>query len=114
MDAVHDLGKGIYFARQNYAGFMRRMVIIGVDLLVILLVGMIMLVIWGGVQGPVPILAWLGSAYFYLTLLRGSRLRTLGYILTGVRVVNLKGNRPSFFWMNLRLLLWALGPINPI
>jgi uncharacterized RDD family membrane protein YckC len=139
MDAVHDLGNGLYFARQDYAGLLRRLIIIVVDLLVIVLVGFLVLVVWAvassAQQGPVLDFVWLGFAYFvwlgfaylgfayfvwlgfaylYLTLLRGSRLRTLGYILTGVKIVNLKGGRPSFFWMNLRLFLWISGPLNPI
>jgi uncharacterized RDD family membrane protein YckC len=118
MDAVHDLGDGVYFARRDYAGFLRRLVIIAVDLLVILVVGVVIQMAWNlarpEVESPVPWLLWMGFAYLYLTLLRGSHFRTLGYILTGVRIINLKGERPSYFWMNLRLLLWILGPINPI
>src|SRR5262249_30006655 len=118
MDAVHDLGNGVYFARLDYAGFLRRLIIIMVDLLVILVVGVVILMAWDlarpGVESPIPGLLWIGIAYLYLTLLRGSQSRTLGYILTGVRIINLKGERPSYFWMNMRLSLWLLGPINPI
>src|SRR3954453_6424721 len=118
MDAVHDLGIGIYFAPQDYAGFLRRLTIVAVDFLAIMIVGIFILFVWAVTtpveQGSVPLFVWLGLAYIYLTLLRGSRLRTLGYILTGVKIVNLKGDRPSFFWMNLRLVLWVMGPINPI
>jgi uncharacterized RDD family membrane protein YckC len=118
MDAVHDLGNGVYFARRDYAGFLRRLIIIMVDLLVILVVGVVILMAWDlarpGVESPIPGLLWIGIAYLYLTLLRGSQFRTLGYILTGVRIINLKGERPSYFWMNMRLFLWLLGPINPI
>ena len=53
-------------------------------------------------------------AYLYLTILRGSQLRTLGYILTGVKIVNLKGATPSFFWINIRLFFWFLGPFVPL
>jgi len=119
MNAVHDLGDGVYFARRDYAGFLRRLFIIMVDLLVILVAGFVILMAWdlarpGGLKTPNPLVLWFGFSYLYLTILRGTRLRTLGYILTGVRIVNLKGERPSFFWMNLRLILWILGPINPI
>jgi uncharacterized RDD family membrane protein YckC len=118
MDAVHDLGNGVYYARNDYAGFLRRLLIILIDILVILMVGIVTQATWDlagpGVESPIPLLIWFGFAYLYLTLLRGTRLRTLGYILTGVRITNLKGERLSFFWMNLRLVLWILGPINPI
>ena len=118
MDSVHDLGDGVYYARRDYAGFVRRMVIIMVDLLVILVVGFVIQMTWDVVRpeetSPITSILWLGLTYLYLTILRGTRLRTLGCILTGVRIINLKGERPSFFWMNLRLTLWIFGPINPI
>ncbi len=118
MGAVHNLGDGVYFARRDYAGFLRRLVIIMVDLLVIFMVGFVIQMTWQlarpEVEGPIPSLLWFGFADLYITTLRGTRLRTIGYILAGVRIVNLKGERPSFFWMNLRLFLWVLGPINPI
>jgi uncharacterized RDD family membrane protein YckC len=121
MNAQHgerDLGRGVYFARQDCAGFLRRLMIIVIDLLVILVVGVVILVTWNlareEIASPIPALVWWALAYLYLTLLRGSRFRTLGYILTGVRIVNLKGTRPSFFWMNLRLFLWALAPMTAL
>lgn len=53
-------------------------------------------------------------AYLYLTLLKRSRIRTPGYWLTGLRIVNLKGRPPSMFVMTVRLAWWVLGPIGPI
>jgi uncharacterized RDD family membrane protein YckC len=118
MRAVHDLGDGVYFARRDYAGFPRRLFIIIVDGLVILVVGFVIQLIWTLVRSddtsPITGLIWLGFIYAYLTILRGTRLRTVGYILTGVRIVNLKGERPSLFRMNVRLAFWLLGPMNPI
>ena len=43
-----------------------------------------------------------------------SSIGTLGFILTGVKVVNLKGERPSFVRMSFRLFLWVLGPFHPV
>lgn len=118
MGAVHDLGDGVYFARRDYAGFLRRMFIVLIDLLVILVVGFLIQLTWNLARpeetSPITSIICLGLAYLYLTILRGTRLRTLGYILTGVKIINLKGERPSFFWMNLRLTLWIFGPVNPI
>jgi uncharacterized RDD family membrane protein YckC len=118
MMGSHDLGQGIFYAREDYAGFARRVAIILIDGLVLLFAGATIVMIWAvllsGEEGIFPPIAWIVFAYLYLTLLRGSRFRTLGYILTRVRIVNLKGNRPAFFWMNLRLFFWLLGPINPL
>jgi uncharacterized RDD family membrane protein YckC len=118
MHPVHDLGSGVYYARRDYAGFWRRMASIVIDLLAIGIAGFLIMFVWDLAGAPgndvTPSLVWLGFAYLYLILLRGSCFRTLGYILAGVRIVNLRGNRPSFLWMNLRLVLWCIGPLNPI
>ncbi len=53
-------------------------------------------------------------AYLYLSVLKASELRTPGYWLTGLRIVDLKGRRPSLARMTFRLVFWILGPIHPL
>jgi len=48
-------------------------------------------------------------AYVYLTVLKRSRIRTLGYILTGVRIVDIRGGRPSLLQMTVRM-----APLFPV
>jgi uncharacterized RDD family membrane protein YckC len=55
----------------------------------------------------------MGFAFAYLVLLERSSVGTLGYLLTGVRIVTLKGERPSILRMTYRLLLWVAGPFHP-
>ena len=43
-----------------------------------------------------------------------SSIGTLGFLLAGMKIVNLKGERPSFVRMTFRLLLWVLGPFHPM
>jgi uncharacterized RDD family membrane protein YckC len=52
-------------------------------------------------------------AFVYLVALKSSSIRTVGYRLVGVRIVNHKGERPSFLFMAIRLLSWMLGPVHP-
>ncbi len=50
--------------------------------------------------------------YLYLTALKRSRIRrirSLGYILTGVRIVDIRGGRPSLLQMTIRML-----PLLPV
>jgi uncharacterized RDD family membrane protein YckC len=49
------------------------------------------------------------TVYLYLTVLKRSRVRTLGYILAGVRIVDVQGGRPSLLQMTTRL--WPLLPL---
>jgi uncharacterized RDD family membrane protein YckC len=111
------LGRGVYYARRDCAGFPRRLLIIAIDVLTLLLLGGAVLFVWQVVArpntaSPIPVGIWLGLAYLYLTVLRASRFRTPGYLLTGVRIVDLKGDRPSFLQMNMRLVLWAIYPLT--
>ncbi len=51
----------------------------------------------------------LAAAYLYCTVLQRSRIRTLGYILTGVRIVGIRGGKPSLLQMTVRLI-----PLLPV
>ncbi|MHB0969963.1 MAG: RDD family protein [Thermoanaerobaculia bacterium] len=51
---------------------------------------------------------WLG----YFVFLKGSRYRTLGYILTRAKILNLQGERPSFWQLFIRFLFSVFGPLN--
>ena len=42
----HDLGKGVYYALRDYAGFARRMAIIIIDFGVIMLAGILIVIAW--------------------------------------------------------------------
>ena len=53
-------------------------------------------------------------SFIYLSIIKPSRLRTLGYIFMGVKIVDLKGQRPSFFKMAFRYLLLIVGPFSLI
>jgi uncharacterized RDD family membrane protein YckC len=48
----------------------------------------------------------------YLTVLKRTDFGTLGYWLTGVKIVNLKGKRPSLWQMTFRFIMLILGPFN--
>lgn len=37
---------------------------------------------------------------------------TPGFLLTGVRIATIKGERPGLLRMTFRLLIWVIGPIN--
>jgi uncharacterized RDD family membrane protein YckC len=52
--------------------------------------------------------------YLYLTVLKRSEVGTLGYILTGVRIVNIEGKRPSMLQMTGRMLPLLPLPLLPL
>jgi uncharacterized RDD family membrane protein YckC len=106
------LGNGVYYARSDYVGFGRRTLILAVDgfILAVILFGLwLAFRIVGVPQFIFPAAAML-TAWLYLVVCKRSSWRTVGYVLTGTRIVNLKGERPSLFALTFRSLLWTFGP----
>ncbi len=118
MTAPGGLGEGVYFAREAYAGLLRRFLIIAIDVGVLVLAGFLLGVVWFALL-PARVnpsagfgWSWLAVTYVYLTIIEASQLGTLGFLLTGVKIVNLKGERPSIVRMTFRLCLCVFGPFN--
>jgi uncharacterized RDD family membrane protein YckC len=104
-----------------FAGFLRRLVVIMIDMTVLLLVGVmlwiaLLAVYWdpetGGDPSGIFYLVWVAITWFYLTVIKRSRWRTLGYRMLGLKIVTTRGTRPSLFRMTFRFLLWIFGPFN--
>ncbi|HAH47201.1 RDD family protein [Gimesia sp.] len=109
------LGEGVYFLPEDYIGFRRRLVIWLVDLMVVcMLLALIKIVSVSLTDEQDMTSDFVGQfcAWAYLTVLRPSRVRTVGYWVTGARIVNLQGTRPSVFRMTYRLLLNLYSPFN--
>jgi uncharacterized RDD family membrane protein YckC len=110
---------GVMYAKADYAGFIRRMLIGMVDGLVFVL----LLIPWFAFviifldtnDAVVQKITWIVAvilSVWYLALLKRSKYRTVGYVLMGVKIVNLQGEKPSVFKMILRLFLPFLGPFT--
>jgi uncharacterized RDD family membrane protein YckC len=54
----------------------------------------------------------IGIFWIYEVVLKRSAMRTIGYRLTGCRIVNLQGQPPSLFALTFRAFLWMFGPFN--
>ncbi len=109
------IGVGVYFALDDYVGIMRRVVILVVDLAVLIVMYIVFAALFTTLAGDLNgtfILIYLLCVWAYLTVIKASRIRTVGYWLTGSRILNLRGKRPSIFRMTFRMLLWAFGPFN--
>ncbi len=114
------LGEGVFFAPEDYIGFMRRIVIFMVDAAVLLGVLFVLLVLslfvfddYSEDESRASLsLIWYSFIWFYLTVLKASRVRTVGYWVTGARILKLRGTRPSVFRMTYRFLLNFCFPFN--
>ncbi|HEV3200656.1 MAG TPA: RDD family protein [Bryobacteraceae bacterium] len=107
---------GVYFRREDYAPFWRRVLIDVVDFLIVGLVCLLAIAAWTALlpRGTNNILL-AGCAVFvfcYFVLLKRSKIGTVGYRIGGVRVVGLDGQPASIFALTVRLLFAPLGPGN--
>jgi uncharacterized RDD family membrane protein YckC len=123
MDAkkpVHERSpQGVYYARDDYAGFWRRLVVDLIDFTALGLAAFFTTVVAALLlpvdkRGLTLVLFWSASAlgFLYLVLLKRSRFRTLGYRVGGLRIVSLQGERPSLWSLTIRALFAFFGPFN--
>jgi uncharacterized RDD family membrane protein YckC len=117
--AVRAPEMGRYFSPQDHAGLFRRFLIIAVDLSVAALAAIAIAAVGiaSGAEERIPplcVYSWLAFCYADFVFLAATDIGTLGFIVTGVRIVTLKGERPSVLRMTFRLLIWILGPINVV
>jgi uncharacterized RDD family membrane protein YckC len=119
----HSLGEGVYYTDDDYIGIVRRLVILCIDLTVIVLVGITLagalIYVYPQVSAKTAarlvFFSWLTYgvlAVAYLTVVKASQLRTIGYRLTGTKIVDLRGKRPAAWRMVFRFSLWIFGPFS--
>lgn len=118
---------GVYYNINDYASLLKRIIAAGTDTLVLIVFIVIVSIIWSLIFMP-PTLEiqaeydwpfnpayifcfYLLNAYLYLAILKRSAIRTFGYRITKIKIVNMKGKRPSLLQMTWRFLL-IFGPIH--
>jgi uncharacterized RDD family membrane protein YckC len=111
----HELG--VYYHRSDYCGLGRRFLVDVVDVVSALLawyVFVFLLLLLPKFQlGIDTLFATLLIIWFaYFVILKWSPLGTLGYRVGGVKIVTVRGTRPSFFAYCERFFFSILGPFN--
>ncbi|VAW75280.1 hypothetical protein MNBD_GAMMA12-2714, partial [hydrothermal vent metagenome] len=51
-------------------------------------------------------------SFLYLTVLKASKIGTLGQKITSTKMLSISGNRASILQMTYRLFFWAFGPFT--
>lgn len=113
----HPVQPIVYYHRADHLGVMRRLVIDFVDTTLALIVSLIWTFIViafldDALAALVSLIGWTIIWFLYFVALKGSRFRTLGYVITGARIVNLRGERPGYLALTARLAFAMLGPAN--
>ncbi len=113
--------EGVFFDEKDYAGLVRRLLILLVDgllLLAGLIATLIVFIVLDefGVADPFwyrsVAFGYLSACLLYLVIIKRTDLGTVGYLVAGARIVDLTGNRPSIPKMAFRALFVFLGPAN--
>ena len=106
--------EGVYYEVTDYAGIVRRLVIMLIDSIFLFVVFAIVYSFAPlfGIPDRNIILAFMVFTYIYLVIMKRSKIRTIAYRIVDTRIVDLKGNRPSIWKMTLRYLLLIGGPFN--
>ncbi|WP_037199991.1 RDD family protein [Rhodopirellula baltica] len=121
MPTDRSLGDGVYFDRDAYPGIVRRSVAMMIDAVLLSLIGLanwllLLLVFYALEFTTTPDTLHLGMfltfIWLYMTVVKRSRFGTVGYWLCGIRIIDLRGNRPSLTRMTFRLVMWTFGPFN--
>lgn len=108
--------EGVAYQQDDYAGLARRVVAGGIDFVIILFLPAVLSLPFSGLLELMPGLAllwWLVVPWLYLVVLKRSRLRTLGYRIADVKVIDLQGGRPKLWRLTLRALFSFCGPLAP-
>jgi uncharacterized RDD family membrane protein YckC len=108
-----DTATGVYFRKQDYAGVWRRLLTDTVDSATAIgLCAVASIPVWNVGSKDVLFAIWAAVFFSYFVLLKRSRFRTVGYRITGVRIVGFDGERPGLWPLTLRLIFMVLGPLN--
>ncbi len=114
------MAEGLYFRREDYAGFWLRF---WVDLIDVSIVCCICIALAIALWVTLPTMLNLEYAilsgcaivvFSYFVALKRTRTGTPGYIVGGVRIIGLNGELPGWYPLILRLLFALLGPMNPV
>jgi uncharacterized RDD family membrane protein YckC len=108
--------QGIFFDSKDYAGLLKRSLAWLIDIIVL---GTSFTALWLVLYFSIPeeivvvkIVFWslFLISYLYLSVLKPSRFRTIGYIVTGIKIVNLQGQKPSWNNMFTRFVMLGFSP----
>jgi uncharacterized RDD family membrane protein YckC len=108
---------GVYYRREDYASFWRRLAVDAIDLVA---GGALAFLLTAGLWTVFPSLSAANgfmagaavAAFGYFVVLKRSRFRTLGCRLCGVRIVGLDGRTPGWGSLIYRLAFALVGPLN--
>jgi uncharacterized RDD family membrane protein YckC len=111
---------GVFYARRDCAGFLRRAISGAIDAGVVWLLWVLNFNVvlafrpTEEVAALAIVIGLPGMGFLYFVVMKRSQVRTVGYRMTGLKVVNLRGSAPSVLAMTLRIcvVIWLAWPFG--
>lgn len=110
---------GVIFKSSDYASLFARTTLILIDLVVLIILFIISYYVDDFLYQSYYIDSFVVTqylspllAFLYLTILKTSKVGTLGQRITKTKILHINGKKPSIFVMTYRLFFWGLGPLN--
>ena len=104
---------GVFYHKDDYASFTRRVVAGIIDIYVIIVLSTLFLIFTRFLNDQISLksnyIFLIDMAFIYLTFLKRSKFRTIGYYITGIKIVDLSGCKPSLYNMFLRVIVLIIG-----
>ena len=115
----NSLGFGVVYSPSSFAGFLRRFIIITIDLAIIYAIYHIGVAgdeyLYDAYESYYEQYCFYGASiliFFYMTVLKSSKYDTLGLALTKCKIVTLYGEKPKILRMTFRFFFLLVGPFN--
>ncbi|WP_175517265.1 RDD family protein [Planctomicrobium piriforme] len=106
---------GVYYADADYVGALRRIGVLLIDGVTLFVSASILAAIGLSLDRTseeILFAVTLAMAWLYVTVLKTSRFRTLGYWLMDCKIVTLSGTKPSPIRLTFRAMLWRVSSSN--
>ena len=108
---------GVCYNKKDYAGLFRRLIALIIDSIFIIVLSILVVRILNSLSSSFPGInnfsyLWVIFVILYFTIIKSSKIRTLGFWITGIRIVDLSGQRPSHFKILLRFFSQILAPFQ--
>jgi uncharacterized RDD family membrane protein YckC len=107
---------GVFYRMSDYAGIRVRLCIVAIDLVILwILIYLLSIVAESSefLSGAFVSVCFI-LCYAYLAVLKSTPLGTIGYMLAGVKLVDLRGQQASLWRSTFRFGFLVIGPMNPL
>lgn len=114
----NEIEVGVYYRTEDYASFIRRIACIIIDGVILFMILFLLGIIYGifsyYVSFAIYFIFWAILATVYMTYIKASSFKTIGYIMLNLKIVDLRGEKPKLLVMLFRFFFSLFSPFQII